>query len=233
MALARQGHLHRASQTLMHSTILSHDVDVLQQLRDLHPQQDSNIPRRPFNDDVIVVRPDADFIKLVKSMVTGSAPGPTGWSADLLYALTPNDDCLRGIAALITDMINGSLTDLDADALLSSTLLAIPKEGSDMHRPIAISELFYRLARKKVMSMVSPIANELFAPIQYGVGMRDGTENIIHSLRHLLTSPSLLSGLSIDFANAFNSRDRGDILRSVHNNPNLSFSWNLGIWETI
>jgi hypothetical protein len=86
-----------------------------------------------------------------------------------------------------------------------------------------MGELFYKLAALIMTRKVAHTATSLLVPHQYGVGVSSGAERIVHSLQHTLTDTTRrLSLLQIDISNAFNSCDRGRMLRELYSTPQLS-----------
>ena len=86
-----------------------------------------------------------------------------------------------GIIALLKDILNGNLPKRARQLLLASRLVALSKPDGK-YRPIAVGELFYRLAGVIAVRRVSQSATALLAPHQLGVGVASGAEQIAHSL---------------------------------------------------
>jgi hypothetical protein len=96
------------------------------------------------------------------------------------------------------------------------------KPGSSGLRPIAMGEMFYRLAALIMTRKVATTTASLLSPHQYGVGVSSGAERIVHSLQHTLTDAThRLSVLQVDISNAFNACDRGRMLRELYSTPQL------------
>lgn len=140
----------------------------------------------------------------------------------MLTSLLENDICRAGITALLQDILNGELPESARQLLLASRMIASVKPNKGL-RPIAIGELFYRLAAVIAVKKVAYIAGKLLQPHQYGVGVSSGAERILHSLQHELTDVSCKRVLlKLDISNAFNSCDRARILRELYDTPELS-----------
>ena len=93
-------------------------------------------------------------------------------------------------------------------------------------RPIAVGELFYRLAGVIAVRKVTAEAAALLAPHQLGVSVASGAEHIVHSLQHSLTNATTRRALlRVDMSNAFNSCDRARVLRQLYEQPALSAMW--------
>ena len=120
---------------------------------------------------------------------------------------------------------NGQLP-LSVQPHLLSCRLVAPNKPSGVAgdvRPIAVGELFYRLASIVAVNRVSESAAALLQPHQYGIGVPGGNERIVHSLQHgLVDDPRHLAALKVDLTNAFNSCDRAVLLAKLHDTPDLA-----------
>ena len=78
-------------------------------------------------------------------------------------------------------------------------------------RPIAVGNILRRLTAKTIARRVQERAATILAPHQLGVGVHNGCESILHTVRKVLESDSSLFCLQADFQNAFNlvSREVG------------------------
>ena len=225
--LITAGHTRRAAQTL-HSTATMADLTqpaVREAVQLLHPPlpADSVLPRLPADAEQIILEDGDDIKRIIRSSDNGSAAGPSGWTGGLLAALIESDLCRLGIVALLKDILNGAIPDAARQYLLASRLVAITKPDSDSLRPIAVGELFYRLAAVIAGSRAGAAAAQLLAPHQHGVGVTSGAERIVHSMQHSLTDRTVRrAALKVDISNAFNSCDRALMLRKLYATPELS-----------
>ena len=110
--------------------------------------------------------------------------------------------------------------------LCGATLLATQKKGGG-HRPIAVGEVLRRLVSKCLAQSVHHEAASILAPLQVGVGIPAGSEAVVHAVRDIFDdhgiTPSHKWTLLLDFSNAFNSVDRGEMLKEVRSRiPSLS-----------
>ena len=222
----RQGHFRKAAQVL-HSTATMADLRqpaVQDAIRRLHPALPvgSVLPSLPADSPQMILEDDEVMCSILRASNNGSASGPSGWGGNLLSSLVESDLCRAGVIALLKDIINGSMSERARQMLLSSRLVALNKTDGG-HRPIAVGELFYRLAGVIVVRKITKAAAVLFSPHQFGVGIPAGAERILHSLQHLLTDQSnRVCLLKVDISNAFNSCDRARMLRELYSTPALS-----------
>ena len=219
--------LTRKAAQVLHSTTHMADLRTAaaqEAMLRLHPRQppDAALPALPQAAPPSVIEDDAGIRRLLSQSDNGTAAGPSGWGGNMLAALARSDVCRLGVIALLRDVVNGELPDDARQLLLASRLVALAKPNSDGYRPIAVGELFYRLAAIVAVRRVSSEAAVLLAPHQYGVGVSAGAEKIIHSLQHeLVDTDKRLALLQLDIANAFNSCDRARLLRELYALPGL------------
>ena len=91
----------------------------------------------PCNAPYSVIASNDDLKKLVRRLNNGAAPGPSGWTMQMLMPYLRKPEILRAVATLLTDIANGKIAGRACEALLASRLIAIPKAG-DRLRPIAM-----------------------------------------------------------------------------------------------
>ena len=220
------GQTRKAAQVL-HSTTQLADLrtpEAQETMLGLHPRPSSNagLPTLPQIAPHAVLEDDTSMRRLIVQSDNGTAAGPSGWGGNMLAILVQSDICRLGLIALFEDIINGELPSEARELLLTSRLVALAKPNSDGLRPIAVGELFYRLAAIVAVRRVSKQAAELLAPHQYGLGVAAGAEKIVHSLQHELTDKDKrLALLQLDIANAFNSCDRARLLAQLYELPDL------------
>ena len=112
--------------------------------------------------------------------------------------------------------------------LLSSILIGIDKNAGASVRPIAIGEIFYRIAAYRGQLVVQKVAQSILQPIQLGVGVSGGCESIVHNLQHALElGDHPVAALAIDFKNAFNCVSRKSMLEALYSHPQLQYIWRL------
>ena len=225
-AYLMQSGLTRKAAQVLHSTTQMTDLRTEEAQRDmvrLHPQLPAGtvLPPLPDRTPLAVLEDDEDLRKLLNQTDNGTAAGPSGWGGNMLALLARSSVCRLGVTALLRDIINGALDDDARQLLLASRLVALTKPGGG-HRPIAVGEMFYRLAAIVAVRRVSGKAAELLSPHQYGIGVPGGAEKIVHSLQHELTDrDKRLAMLQLDIANAFNTCDRARLLSELYELPDL------------
>ena len=224
--LVQCGLTRKAAQTL-HSTTQIADLRTAaaqETMLQMHPRPPHNtaLPTVPEGAPPSVLEDDTGLRRLLTQSDNGTSAGPSGWGGNMLAILVQSDICRLGVVALLKDIINGELPKDARQLLLASRLVALTKPNSDGFRPIAVGEVFYRLAAIVAVKRVSNEAAELLKPHQYGIGVAAGAEKILHSLQHELTdTDKRLALLQLDITNAFNSCDRARVLGELYALPDL------------
>jgi hypothetical protein len=226
------GYLRKAKQALKSTQPLAPtaDVEILKQLKTLHPQRTQAPPPLPLAaTDYILTKSEMRlFVRDVIAMDNGTSGGPSQWTGHMLRVLTDNSECMRGLMCIINDIINGKVPTAARDLVTSSHLVAARKgDGRNGIRPIAIGEVLYRLASRCVNSAVLPHVGANLLN-QYGVGDRNGTAQLAHQLQVRTsdeTSPK--AAITLDLRNAFNECDRRKVVEAAYDEPEMSRAWKL------
>jgi hypothetical protein len=229
MSLVRDGHTLRAARRLMRTStpVSNMNESQLNVMQQLHPQRDGSMPfmpQLPESSHAIHVQ-DGELQRVIAKLNTGSAPGLSGWSFDMLQMISRDNTCLSGIKHIVQDILSGTMPIAAREFLLSSQLIGIPKSNSDKLRPIAIGESIYRVAASYALLGASE-ATESLRPLQFGVSTRGGADQMLHQTQHELSTPDA-SAICIDFANAFNSIDRHKVLTSLYSKREYSSLWRI------
>jgi Reverse transcriptase (RNA-dependent DNA polymerase) len=152
----------------------------------------------------------------------------------MLRPLLEDETCLAGVTALVCDVSNGRFDGRAKPYLLGSFLVPVAKENKQGIRPIAIGELFYKLAATLAARTVAKKAGPFLAPLQFGVGIPDGPTTAVHALLSLLAPGDEIepeAGLSIDIRNAFNTIARAHVLESFFEQESLASANRLLHWS--
>lgn len=145
-----------------------------------------------------------------------------------MKALVDDRECLEGLAALTMAIINGKIKGRAREALLCSVLIGLEKPGGGT-RPIAMGEMFYKLAATYALRTVGETAREVLGPTQFALAP-GGSEAAVLYLRTALTEHPTWTVMACDIRNAFNSRSRSDILKTLYQQKGLSAIWKLADW---
>lgn len=219
------GYISKAAKLLQQNAVAESTPEVVQALQRLHPEENFNprIPttqrRHPKISNPVVKR----TLNRLSHETSGAFSGWNGKLAKLMARSETFHDFLTKLSNLLL------LGKLPLRRILrTSRLIALTKPGHTQDnpklRPIAVGELFYRLAATTVVRTL--IQKDTLLPTQLGVGTPLGVEPMIALQSHALHHDHGL--IMLDLANAFNSVRRHYIHQSVKNwAPGLekSFLW--------
>ena len=212
--LVEAGRLSSAARSLTgQAKVAQVTEEVLKQLQEKHPQG----PTNPFGSGLGLLpakSPElSDIADSLKQMAADTAPGISGWTVPLLRQAMKFTTFARFMVSLTAAMAKGTAP--GADMLCTSRLTPLAKPDGGV-RPIAVGELFYRLATKTILK--TSFKPDFLLPNQLGVGTKGGVEPIVRLVNRALTGslPTNYQHLvSLDAANAFNTVNRADIVTSL------------------
>ena len=113
---------------------------------------------------------------------------------------------------MMCDLINGMLSKDVMRRLRRARLVALPKTAQAV-RPVAMGEIFLKLAGLILLLRNEHKFEKLFLPMQHGVMSRAGCETIVHELNRRYMEGCAI--LSLDMKNAFNSPSRDEIAKAI------------------
>ena len=226
-----EGDISGALRTLCSEDVLApQDETTLKILQEKHPLAPNNFSFNvPVPSNIAGFSPSSiDIEKAINSFPIGSAGGLDGLRPQHLKDMISKSNgetrvkLLRSIAALISVLLSGNVPESVCPWFYGASLTALKKKDGGI-RPIAVGNVLRRLTAKLACQYVQSTANDIFQPIQLGCGTRGGAEAAIHGIRHHMSSPRSQEILvKLDFKNAFNSIDRGSLLKEVFDKlPNL------------
>jgi hypothetical protein len=173
-----------------------------------------------------------DIRKSVRSCVSGSAPGPDGWTFEALHDALEDDIFATDFHAVIVDICNGHVAPRTARLLAASSLIGIPKgkTADDGTRPIALGSTFLKVASARALKAAAPQLQARFAGSQFGCAAKGGAESIVHLTRRFVREGIRADGsqapcsrvvITLDFANAFNTPTRQAMWEATRTVPAL------------
>jgi len=205
------GNITRAARALEAAEVADPTPAVMEKLAQLHPEAE---PPPDFDHPkTIPVQIDRKLVKKVlKRAPKGSAPGPSGWTMEHIYAVAFGSEA--GMEAVVQFINSGLAGDLpEWEELRASRLVPLLKKGGGI-RPIAIGEVWARLMSMCAMA-ACPDVGPALAPLQVGVGVRGGAQCLGHAIRAgVMEHPDDVT-VQLDFKNAFNTLSREAMLKAV------------------
>ena len=218
--LAREdSQLLKAVQALSSCGIAAAGPETTAQLLEKHPQ-DVELPHRPVSNvtrETIEINQN-DVLLAIKSFKKGAAPGRSGMRAQHFSTFVAcHPDFLKNLTAVIQLLLKGLAPDELAPFITGGSLIPLLKKDSSI-RPIAIGETLTRIVSKIALMKTIHKFKDLTSKAQCGIGVRNGTEAILHMLNNYLYSEEFDEGsvaLFVDFKNAFNTIRRQPIVDRI------------------
>jgi hypothetical protein len=194
-------------------------ADWRKRLEDLHPFE---APTAPIGTSTHFAAANITADEVFNAIVShrdGKAPGPSGWTEELLFHACACPTTKRAVTAIISDIANNRVSSTVARRLRQCRLVALGKEGGGL-RPIAVGEVLARVAGTVVLNRCLPFLRETFLHEGQYALERGGCETIIHLCRQALSGDNVL--VTLDCKNAFNSVHRAAIRQVLISCPELS-----------
>lgn len=217
------GHFTAAVKVLCSSGVAPMNDSTLNALKDKHPDFPPPVlPSVLLSEPALVVDKDC-VLRHIQSFPKGTSCGRDGLRAQhLLDAMCGEGSATAsGLASAITDVVNlwlgGNCPKVLAEFVASAPLTPLLKPDNGI-RPIAVGAIWRRLVSKVAMHKVKKKMAAYLEDFQFGVGIPNGAEAVLHSANRYLNSfhsDGAMAMLTVDFSNAFNLVDRTALLREV------------------
>jgi hypothetical protein len=198
ISLVEAGFIGKAERALNdESRIAPLNPTTLEALKAKHPQGEDN----PFDAPLHATAPYPDLpgediiSRSISSFSPDTAPGNSGWTVKFLKLAAKSPTFLRFLHTLTSTIAAGTAQGKSLLCAARLTPLLKPDGGI---RPVAVGELFYRLAMKAIFT--SNFRRDLLSHNQFGVGSKGGVEPIIQAVQKAADgdplSPTLISTAS-------------------------------------
>lgn len=217
---ASRGSIKRAAAALDAEPLAdTSDTGVMAKLRALHPQA---APPTALAINVPAIQVSAETLEAVEKRLSansrGKAGGATGWTYE--HALVPmrvSEEGRRATLKFINLILSGKLprTGFLLESLLVGLLKLTDGAPNGGVRPIAIGEVWYRLAIICALVQRGHEVGVALGHLQTGVGTKGGVDAVAHAVVTALESDEQNVALSIDCENAFNTLDRDAMFAAV------------------
>ncbi|KAD3641981.1 hypothetical protein E3N88_31205 [Mikania micrantha] len=208
----RDGHFTAAVKVLCSSGVAPLGDSTLKALIDKHPVVlPPSSPSNPLAQPTLVVDGEC-VLKCIRSFPKGTSCGRDGMRAQHLLDAVGGEGSVTssGLLASITEVVNlwlgGSCPKVLAEFVASAPLTPLLKPDKGI-RPIAVGGIWRRLVSKVAMKKVGKEMTRYLGDYQFGVGVPNGAEAVLHSANRFLNSfhaDGSLALLTVDFSNAFN-----------------------------
>ena len=211
--LITKGYATKAMEELRGREVSEIGVHEFEALESLHPEGTWSIREEdyiPYHKSVEVTVDDVH--KCIKRMPRGKCGGVDGWLFEHFRVLLEGEHVLVGFTSVINLILAGRLPDEVAEIFKASSLTGIPKPNKGI-RPIAMGNALKKLVGKAVALRMDKEIQSLFPHSQYGVGMRCGTDQVVHTIRRAYNKGQHI--MTLDIKNAYNTISRGFLYQMV------------------
>ena len=170
---------------------------------------------------------------VLKAVANGSAPGPSGWTGEMLRTVVLDQESRAGFTLMVQALLEGAFDGCEdvRALLLCSHLVLIEKKKPNGQRsgirPIAMGEALWKTVVCCVRQQMGPSAMlELVgSDIQFGVACPGGSERAVLKIQSALDSNVENVAILADISNAFNTRERADIAAELYSNKEAALLW--------
>jgi hypothetical protein len=100
-----------------------------------------------------------------------------------------------------------------------------PKPDSDDLRPLALGDLFVKIASKMCYSLDNGYFPAIFEPLQLAVGCPGGCERALQTVQAAVEADADNIAIHVDSASAYNTVNRAMMLDSVYSDQRLKHTW--------
>ena len=212
-SLAMRGQFSRALAALDSSKLVdTTDPKFPEELQKLYPDDIEWTPTQSSTFQMTQFT-ESDINEAITFLKEGASPGTSGLRTDHLKQLQP-----FGIASSLTILTNAILGNkIPAETisnLFNMQCTPLLKSNGKI-RPICVPETILKLISTRIHLTIKPKISSWLSPFQFGVGVANGKELMIHSisLQHTLMPDS--ESLILDITNAFGTVRRDSIRESL------------------
>jgi hypothetical protein len=160
--------------------------------------------------------------KLLLQDCKGKAPGPSGWTTELLSILAEtSNECAEAIGALgawINSALSQQLPSSHRDLLIAGKVFGVEKEeGKGVYRPILAPEAIMKFAGGLAIARADLAGYDALFPAGFQLGLtKGGVERAIHALQLHLDADKDNVALLLDADNAYNRVVRNKMVEMVY-----------------
>jgi len=162
---------------------------------------------------------DEDTLReALRTAPRGTAGGGSGWLTEHLrgFSLDGGDAGFRFVHTVLQQVARGSVPPVVGEALAASIGVPLDKDGLGINpRPLALGEVIHRAAFRAVCRQCGFDFESVLSPLQYGVNVRGGAEQISLALQLLLAQDPSRIIIQVDVKNAFNSLNKATFFHQI------------------
>ena len=202
--------------------------DIIRKLKELFPPKSDPLPqpRANLSRPPPIVTAESLHKAMQKGVGCDSACGALEMTGELLEPLLQDSDIANSVVTFLNEMLRGTLPAPIATMVSAPRIIAVNKDDGGI-RPIGMGDIFYKLAAYVGTKAIEPNLDGVFPRIQYGLGVRGGTQVAFHLIQRAIEADDQSVCIKFDVKNAFNSRRRSSIGKAILDTPELHPIWPL------
>ena len=217
--LVHQGELSAARQALTAGPLAPHTEATLQELRD--PARRPAQPYQPIPEHVLQFQPAsptnlpaATLLANVRRARKGTAPGPSGLTAETLRLILDEESITNNFVAVATRLAQAKIPPAISAALGLGRLVALSKPNGRV-RGVVVGDLLRRVVARSLAQHHAHTFQQACSPHQYALSTRAGSEAVVHAITSLTELEPTSTILSIDGIGAYDTIARASMLQAL------------------
>eukprot|EP00759_Apiculatamorpha_spiralis_P019960 PhF_6_TR25588/c1_g1_i5/m.35880 len=190
--------------------------EIRAELGRLHPQGG---PVDPFGVETAQLSFDPETVRsMIKNQKSGAAPGPSGWTEELLEAACAGDEVATVVGYMLRDIVNNRVHPDARELVVTCRLVAVPRANRRV-RPITVPEVLLKLAANGALGAVADHLKDIFGNTQRGFRMPHGCDSVVFKLLDAVARGDACANL--DMTNAYQCVDRAFLRQALTQYPQL------------
>ena len=224
--LVHQGELSAARQALTAGPLAPSTAATLQELRDPdrrppQPYQDFPQHLREFHPPAPPNIPPTQLLTNLRRARKGAAPGPSGFTAEVLRLVLDDDATTQHFVAVATSLAKAEVPHQVSQAIGLGRVVALQKPNGRV-RGIVIGDLHRRLVSRSLAQTYASHFHTACMPHQFALSARTGTEAIVHALTAATEANPQHTILSVDGIGAYDTISRTSMLEGLRRVPDAN-----------
>ena len=207
-------------------TLLEPCPEVLEVIRSKDPHAPSDLePITSLNPEDAIFFTSKDIQNALSAFRSSNSRGIDGLRPSHLTSFATGESGVRllsAVTSLCNFIVSGNMSSYARKFFFAANLTALRKKDGGI-RPIAVGNVFRKLASKVVCRPVVQSIKDHFSPVQLGVGVPGGCEAAAHAVRSLFLKRDIspcanakngMIFVKLDMKNAFNTTRRDHFLKA-------------------
>ena len=148
----------------------------------------------------------------------GAAPGPSGFTAEVVRVVLDADDSTQAFADVASLLAQARVPDVIRAALGLGRMVALRKPTGGT-RGLVVGDFLRRLTARTLAQQFAPSLEAACRPHQYALGNRAGLDALVHNVQARCAQDQALTVVSLDASAAYDGISRQTILHELRHLP--------------